>query len=736
MKRILLALAVMCTSIIAVPGIARADECSFTGAVSSEWKDQDNWDCGRLPDSDDVVYVSTDVDSFACYTDFPFGPLICPTARKVIIESGASLTGPNLQAAELVIQGGTLSGLEYATIETVRLVSGTISDSEFRIGQLFLANGSILGSAVSATNVEWPGGTFAGSLNASSLTLKGSQDTIIADGVITAGSVIFSSVAADQDAPTLYLGNSEDQIALVSRRVRIDGDWVVEEYAGDTGWQVTEWAQIRNPDVTLQVTDLAFEVVDLGIAPQSAVRVSGGEFTPKMGSTQDSAKRSVLACTSLLSKACEGLAFDMAEAGRLETGVARPGGTSLRPTRVTLPEKWGLFRVIWAHSSGQVGRDKSWDPAYRSIVEPLGAGVATQALFELVGGSVDGVEFTGGGPAKRSTGVDVDILGNSEEPITFGDVTIGSDATLSAETTTFVDCGATFTIDTSGTMTHNPGSILAGCNDESMVRNKGTWIAPAGDGEAMLSETKFTSTGILDMTEQSLYVGDLYEARIQGTMLLSYNGYSPGALRPVDSTKVTLGAPNGDPLILSVAVPPSGQPGGGLPGDGDSMAVVDYETEPDVSGNVKVEPSIIRPGLYWTTAFGAGGLSLVARQGVTASARVMTNGQIPCPTNCLFDVTKNQPYAITWKVATTGSVPDMRATITLPASTKVVRTDNMQCTGRRALVCTIGSVGAASTLVTMRLRTSKVGKGAVTGVLAGQGLTGDLGMQQVNIRVR
>ena len=735
MKRILLALAVMSTLIIALPGVARADECSFTGAVSSDWKDEDNWDCGRLPTSIDVAYISADVVGFVCYLDF--SGLICPEAKKIIIESGATYSGGDIITEEIVLQGGTLAGFTFENVPTVRLESGTISDAQLRIDKLFLSSGNILDSNIYASNVDWQGGTFRGQLEVGTLTLQGLQDTFIADGVIDAANITFADVAGDedQDPPVLYLGNSEDQFALVSKTVRIQGDWVIEEYVGDTGWQVSEWAQIRIPDVTVHVTDITWEVVDLGIAPHSVVRLSGGELRPKMGSKQDSTQRAVFSCTAILSKACEGLAFNVDDAGRLETGVPVPGGSSTRPTKVTLPEKWALYRVIWAHASGRVGKDKTWDPAYRSTVEPIGPGVATQALFELTGGTVDGVTFSGGGPAKSNVGVDVDILGNSEDSIFLGDVTIGSDATLSAEIATFVECGKTFTIDTSGTMAHNPGSILAGCNDESMVRNRGVWFTPEGYGEALLSETKFISTGTLDVREQSLYVGDLYDARLQGRMLLSYDGFSPGAFRPLDSTKVTLGAPNGDPLILTVTTPPSGQPGGALPGNGDSMAVVDYETQSDVSGNVAVEPSVIFPGMYWTTEFSAGGLSLVARQGVTASAKVMTNGQIPCATNCTFQTPKNQPYAITWKVVTTGAVPDVRATIVLPANTKVVKAINMQCTGKRTLDCRIGSVTPAAALVTLRLRSSKVGKFSVSGVLSGQGLTGDLGMQRVTVRV-
>jgi hypothetical protein len=166
--------------------------------------------------------------------------------------------------------------------------------------------------------------------------------------------------------------------------------------------------------------------------------------------------------------------------------------------------------------------------------------------------------------------------------------------------------------------------------------------------------------------------------------------------------------------------------------------VVDYESLAAVSGPVRVDPETIRPGLVWTASFDVGGLRLTARQGNTVTALIRTNGSIPCSAPCTIYAPKGGSYSVSWKISSSGLVPDLKATIGLPAKTKVVRAINMQCSGRSTLSCAVGKVGeeGASKVITLKLRSAKVGRYALTGELAGQGLAGDLSMQRATVVVR
>ena len=710
--------------------------CEFTGDHPTEpdnWFKSENWDCGHVPDKTDIVVIDRYVKAKGYFTVLPGDPCF------------GFLRGCPAQAKDVYVLADGEFSTDYAVISgTLYLLGGDLIDEEndfygFEVGTLDWDSGVIGGSVnVSATSVDWKSGYLNGQLVAGSVVLRGDGQTRISGnqrGSLTVKKLTFAEPTDPASTP-YPLELSGDDTMLFSGVTEFERSGSVEGWGGDPAWDAGS-IRVLSPDLDARTWDVHVSSDSIGIKPSSRVLMSGGSLTL----TTDTAviepvsvgKRSFLGC-NLPSTGCETPSPpDQGTAGRLETGVAPEGSSNLLPTKVYVPEHWAMKDVVWAHWSGTVSAAPTLG-AKLGGVEPFNPQPtsATNAWFEWYGGKFDRVSFKGGGTSRPDYGVDIDILGGSSDALGITKMVIGSDATLSMMDPLYVDCDGYLTVSTTGSMNQYPGTYVGGCDVDSTITNNGTWSVVSGPDPARLGETRFSSTGNIDLREGNLEVSDLTGASIRGAMTFSW--INQGQLLVADSSPIALGLSR-KPLLTYVDL------GQSAPVVDDYIqGIWDSSNSSRVTGFVKAGNPNIVPGLIWSPRIDTNGLVVEAVTAKTVRTVVDACAARPCKRT----VNKNSQFTVTWKILPSQSTTGVKVSVTVPAQMRLLSVTGMTCGSGQApavprpttLTCTVGTVQPNPvTKVSLKLIRATVGSGTFTGSVSGQGLSGNLTLEPLTVTV-
>lgn len=710
--------------------------CEFTGGHPTEpdnWFKAENWSCGYVPDKTDTVVIDRYVKAEGYFTAVPGDPCFgflrgCPAQAKdmFVLGNGEFSTNYADVAGTLYLQGGDL-------------VDEGSSSYGFKLKGFDWESGTVGATAsVTATNVDWKAGYLNGHLTADSVVIRGDGQTRISGnqhGHLQVKNLTFSE-PTDPGLHPYPLELNGDSTMLFSDVAEFERNATVEGWGGDPGWQ-TGSIRVLRPDVDARLWDVHLHVDAMGIKPSARVLMSGGSLTPTTNAAivepPAVGKRAFLGCNLPVGGCTTPSAPDQGSAGRLETGVAPEGSTNLSATRVYMPEHWVMKDVVWAHWSGVVSAAPTLG-AKLGGVEPFNPQPtsATNAWFEWYGGKFDKVSFKGGGTSRPDYGVDIDILGGSSDALGITKMVIGSDATLSMIDPLYVDCGGYLTVATTGSMNQYPGSYVGGCNADSMITNNGTWSVVSGPDPAHLAETRFASTGNIDVREGNLEVSDLTAATIRGAMTFSWN--NQGQLLVADGSPIALGLSR-KPLLTYVDwVSP------GPAADDYIQGIWDSSNSPHVTGYVKAGSPAIQPGLIWSPRVDSNGLVVEALSANTVRTVVDSCSTRPCTRA----VKKNTPYTVGWKIMPNQTTAGVQLSITVPAQMRLLTVTGMSCGPIPAtasarpttLTCAVGTIPSTPmTKVSMKLIRATAGSGTFTGSVSGQGLAGDLALEPLTITV-
>lgn len=712
--------------------------CDFTGDHPTEpdnWFKSENWDCGHVPGKTDIVVIDRYVKAKGYFTVLPGDPCF------------GFLRGCPAQAKDVYVLSNGEFSTDYAVISgTLYLVGGDLIDEEsapssgFEVGTLDWDSGVIGGSVnVSATSVEWRSGYLAGRMDADSVALRGDGQTRVngTQGArLTVDRLTFAAPSDPQVEP-FPLELNGDGTTLISGVTEFERSGSVEGWGGDTAWDAGSLRVLR-PDLDARIWDVHVSADSIGIRPSSRVVMSGGSLTPTTGAAVIEQgvtdKRSFLGC-SLPDTGCTSASTpDQGTAGRLETGVAPEGSSNLLPTKVYVPEHWAMKDVVWAHWSGTVSAAPTLG-AKLGGVEPFNPQPtsATNAWFEWYGGKFDRVSFKGGGTSRPDYGVDIDILGGSSDTLGVTKMVIGSDATLSMMDPLYVDCDGYLTVSQTGSMNQSPGTYVGGCDVDSTITNNGTWSVVSGPDPARLAETRFASTGNIDLREGNLEVSDLTGASIRGAMTFSWS--NQGQLLVADSSPIALGLSR-KPLLTYVDL------GQSAPVVDDYIqGIWDSSNSSRITGFVKAGNPNIVPGLIWSPRIDTNGLVVEAVTAKTVRTVVDACAARPCTRT----VNKNSQFTVTWKILPSQSITGVKVSVTVPAQMRLLSVTGMTCNSSQApavprptkLTCTVGTVQPNPvTKVSLKLIRATVGSGTFTGSVSGQGLSGDLKLEPLTVTVK
>ena len=192
MRRLGIVVVVLVSAVLLAPAAARADACSFSGAVNSDWNEDGNWSCGHDPTSSDSVTIN----SFTVTV-----PTGSPTVASLTL-SGANLNinggGTVTVSGAFSFVNGTLIGGEVISNGSASLTGASFKD--VRDGGKITFNGPVThsdGSLLIRTNngptprvtinstYVFSGGSISEGIEQNTLLHVGETGTLISTGTRT-----------------------------------------------------------------------------------------------------------------------------------------------------------------------------------------------------------------------------------------------------------------------------------------------------------------------------------------------------------------------------------------------------------------------------------------------------------------------------------------------------------------------------------------------------------------------